>query len=52
MDSFGIIEIVMFLEKSFGLKIARADINGPNFGSVEALSEFVTNRLGAVSSDG
>ena len=52
VDSFGIIEIVMFLEQSFGIKVSRADINGSNFGNIESLSEFVARSLGAVSSDG
>ena len=52
VDSFGIIEVVMFLEKSFGVKVSRADINTANFGNIDALSEFVARSLGTVPSDG
>ena len=45
VDSFGVIETVMFLEKTFGIRLARVDINGDNFKNVESLSEFVSQRL-------
>lgn len=46
VDSMGVIETVLFLERAFGLEIARADINGDNFHSIATLTEFVANRLG------
>ncbi len=45
VDSLGIIETVLFLEKTFGIDIARADINGSNFRNIAVLSEFVARRL-------
>ena len=45
IDSLGIIETVLFLEKTFGVDIQRADINGSNFRNVASLSEFVATRL-------
>ncbi len=45
IDSLGIIETVLFLEKTFGIDIARADINGSNFRNIAALSGFVAARL-------
>ena len=45
IDSLGIIETVLFLEKTFGIDIARADINGSNFRDIAALSGFVATRL-------
>ena len=45
MDSFGIIETVMFLERNFGVEIARADISGEHFENVTSLAEFVAKRL-------
>lgn len=45
VDSFGIVQTVMFLEERFGIRIARADINGDNFKSIATLSEFVAGRL-------
>ena len=46
VDSLGIIETVLFLEKNFGIDIKRADINGDNFRNLATLSEFVVSRLG------
>ena len=45
VDSVGIIETALFLERSFNLDIRRADINGTNFRTVAALSNFVENRM-------
>ena len=46
VDSLGIIETVLHLEKTFGIDIRRADINGDNFHSLATLSDFVVSRLG------
>ena len=45
VDSVGIIETALFLERTFNLDIRRADINGTNFRNVAALSNFVENRM-------
>ena len=45
VDSLGIIETVLYLEKTFGIAIKRADINGDNFHNLRTLSDFVVNRL-------
>ena len=45
VDSLGIIETVLFLERNFGIDIKRADINGDNFLNLATLSEFVAGRL-------
>jgi len=47
VDSFGVINTVMFLESEFGIEIDRADINGENFESIATLTEFVAQRLAA-----
>ena len=44
IDSLGITETVIFLESSFGIDLARADINGANFNTIDSLSEFVLRR--------
>ena len=41
VDSFGIIETVLFLEEKFGVQLNRADISAENFGSVDTLTDFV-----------
>ena len=45
LDSFGIIDTVMFLESTFGIEISRADINGENFRSIDALAGMVAKCL-------
>jgi len=45
VDSFGIIDTVMFLENAFGIRIEQNDINGENFRDVTSLSAFVHGRL-------
>lgn len=49
VDSLGIIETVLFLEKTFEIDIKRADINGDNFHNLATLSDFIINRLGQAS---
>ena len=45
VDSLGIIETVLYLEKTFGVDIKRADINGDNFMNLASLSDFVASRI-------
>lgn len=51
VDSLGIIETVMFLEKTFGVDIKRADINGTNFRNIATLSGFIATRLNPSAPD-
>ena len=45
VDSLGIIETVLYLEKTFAVDIRRADINGDNFSNLASLADFISNRL-------
>lgn len=45
VDSLGIVETVMFLERQFGIEVQRADINGTNFRDVASLAALVQGRL-------
>ncbi len=45
IDSLGIIETVLYLEKTFAIDIRRADINGDNFSSLATLADFICSRL-------
>ncbi len=45
VDSLGIVSTVLFLENSFQIEVARADINGANFKNIDTLSEFVEQSL-------
>ncbi len=46
VDSLGIINTVLFLEREFAISIARADINSDNFQNIDTLSTFVRKTLG------
>ena len=41
IDSMGIVALVLFLEKQFGIRMGPADISAANFGTLDALSTFV-----------
>ena len=45
VDSLGIINTVLFLEREFAISIARADINSDNFQNIDTLSTFVRKTL-------
>lgn len=45
IDSLGLIHTVLFLEETFDIEIARADINGDNFKNIRALADLVNKRL-------
>jgi acyl carrier protein len=47
VDSMGIVETVLFLESSFGIELARADIDGTNFKNLATLTDFVARRISA-----
>jgi len=41
IDSLGILEVVAFIEKEFGIVVFDEDLLPENFGSVHSLSNFV-----------
>lgn len=47
VDSMGVMEIVVFLEETFGLQVDDVDITEENLGSLEAITRYVTSRVGA-----
>jgi acyl carrier protein len=44
IDSLGILEVVAFLEKEFGIAVSDNDLLPENFGSVRSLSNFVQQK--------
>ncbi|MDC0723738.1 acyl carrier protein [Nannocystis bainbridge] len=46
VDSLGIVQTVQFLEDTFGIDVARADVQVDNFHSVRALAAYVRRKLG------
>lgn len=47
IDSLGIIELVTFVEKQFGISVADQDLVPDNFDSVRKLDAFVRRKQGA-----
>ena len=45
IDSLGIIELVAFVEKQFGISVADHELLPNNFDSVSQLSSFITSKL-------
>ncbi|HLN22170.1 MAG TPA: acyl carrier protein [Bacteroidales bacterium] len=44
-DSMGFVRLVSFLENEFGIRISDTDLVERNFESINAISNFVKNRL-------
>lgn len=47
LDSLAIVETVVFLERTFAIKMSQADLNQDNFRSIQALARFVASRRDA-----
>lgn len=45
IDSLGLIETIMFIERTYGIVVSRGDITADNFETIEVLSKYVENRL-------
>jgi len=45
LDSFGIINTIMFLETEFSISISRSDINADNFLNLNSLSLYILNKF-------
>jgi acyl carrier protein len=46
IDSLGIMELISFLEKQYGIKVDDDDIEPENFRSVDSIVEFVERKRG------
>lgn len=44
LDSAAIVDLVLFLEESFGLRLGDEDLSEDNFASLEALAAFVLGK--------
>lgn len=47
IDSTGVLELVMFVEETFGIEVADEDVVPENLDSVRGVTEYVTGRLPA-----
>ena len=51
VDSTGVLELVMFIEETFGLKVADEEIVPDNLDSVSNLADFIKRKQGAAGLD-
>jgi acyl carrier protein len=47
IDSTGVLEIVMYLEETFGIKVKDSDMLPENFDRVDSIARFVARTLDA-----
>ncbi|HKK09080.1 MAG TPA: acyl carrier protein [Gemmatimonadota bacterium] len=45
LDSMGVVEVVEFLSDEFGMSVPGEEITRSNFGSVEAMAEYVEGKI-------
>lgn len=44
LDSMGIVQIITFLEREFGIKVEEDDFNLNNFSNIKNIAEFVNRK--------
>ena len=47
VDSLGVVRLVVFIERTFGLKVPPGDVKLSNFGTLARVAEYVTARKAA-----
>ena len=45
LDSLGVLDVVAFLEREFGVAVVDDDLTGENFESLRAMADFTRNKL-------
>jgi len=45
IDSMGLIELVLFIEKQFGVAVAEEDMDIDNFRTLNSLTEYIQSHL-------
>ena len=46
LDSLALVELVSFIEETFGLKIGASDLNPESFDTVASMETFISQKLG------
>ncbi|MGH2517278.1 MAG: acyl carrier protein [Ktedonobacterales bacterium] len=46
VDATGVLELVLFAEETYGIRVDAADLAPENFDSIGSLTEYVVQRLG------
>jgi acyl carrier protein len=49
IDSMGVMEVIMFLEEAFGVKVHDEDITEENLGTVRAIASYVVTHGGTAN---
>jgi acyl carrier protein len=49
VDSYGVVELISFLESNWNIEIADAEITKENLGSIHKMTSFVAARLHALA---
>jgi len=44
LDSLGILDLVTFLEKTFGIRVGDEELNPANFGTITSVARFVASK--------
>ena len=47
IDSLGVMEVLGFVEETFGLHVDQNDITEENFGTLSAIARYVASHVGA-----
>lgn len=45
VDSLGVMELVLFVEEAFGVKVEDQDVTPDNFDSINKLADYVCSRM-------
>ena len=48
IDSTGILELVMFLEETYGIKVEDSEVVLENFDSLEKITQYLKKKVGVV----
>lgn len=49
VNSLFAMQLVLFIEKEFGIQIANEDLDFENFKSLKAITSFIQNKLGSTT---
>ena len=49
LDSLGVLQLVLFVEEQFGIKVADEDVVLENFQTLDAMARYIASRQGAAA---
>jgi acyl carrier protein len=45
IDSIGMLELMLFIEKTFGIEVSEEDITSQNFGTINRIVAYIDNKI-------